>query len=406
MTKCLWLVSLAGALGFAQTPLSIREAVSKALAGHPLLAERSERVAASEALRMQAGFRPNPRFYMQAENLRNYGTPAFRFGDDADAFVYLSQSFETGGKRHFRTEAAATEVGKAQLQRELLRRQIAGRVQMAYWNAAKARKAYDLLREDFSNFRQVVEYHEARVREGAMAEVDLLRVQLESERLELAANAAALEAERARIELFREMGETSFPEVTLSEALEETDEAIAEFDAARALEQRTEVKIARQEVEQANARWRLEKAMGQPDIEFLGGYKRSSGFHTMMAGFQISLPFANRNQGNIAAASSEVRAAEARLASAQALVRAEVNAAGQEYRIRRQQIARLLPALQRHASESSRISLAAYREGGTDLLRLLDSERLRIETQLLYYRALAEYQQSKVALEMALGVEP
>jgi cobalt-zinc-cadmium efflux system outer membrane protein len=406
MTKYLLLVSLANALGSAQTPLSLRDAVSRALDGNPLVAESSERVSASEALRTQAGFRPNPRFYAQAENLRNYGTPAFRFGNDADAFVYVSQLLETAGKRLLRGEAASSGVRRAQLQRELLRRQIAGRVKMAYWNAAKARKAYELLREDVANFRQVVEYHEARVREGAMAEVDLLRVQLESERLELAANAAALEADRARIDLFREMGETSFPDVTFSEALEETDDAAVQPDAAAALEQRTEIKLARQDVEQANARWRLEKAMGQPDLEFLGGYKRSSGFHTVLAGFQINLPIANRNQGNIAAANSEVRAAQARLASAQALVRAEVNAAGQEYKIRRQQIARLLPALNRHASEASRISLAAYREGGGDLLRLLDSERIRIETQLLYYRTLAEYQQSKVAMELAMGVEP
>jgi outer membrane protein TolC len=58
------------------------------------------------------------------------------------------------------------------------------------------------------------------------------------------------------------------------------------------------------------------------------------------------------------------------------------------------------------AQESARISLAAYREGGADLLRLLDSERTRSEVQLLHFRTLGEYQQSRVALETAVGVAP
>jgi outer membrane protein TolC len=58
------------------------------------------------------------------------------------------------------------------------------------------------------------------------------------------------------------------------------------------------------------------------------------------------------------------------------------------------------------ADESARIALAAYREGGADLLRLLDAQRVRIELETLYYRTLSEYRQSIVALETAMGVNP
>ena len=56
------------------------------------------------------------------------------------------------------------------------------------------------------------------------------------------------------------------------------------------------------------------------------------------------------------------------------------------------------------ADDSQRIADAAYRAGGFELLRLLDAERARIETQVLYYQTLAEYQQAVAALETALGV--
>ena len=391
---------------YGQTALSLREAVSQALKTHPQLAAGAERITASEALRRQAALRPNPRLVLQTENLRAHGQPDFSFGQDADTFAYLSQVFETGGKRDRRVDAAASGVRQAQLERELVVRHIAARVKEAYWNAAGAERLHELLVETGRTFQQVVEFHELRVREGAMAEADLLRVRVEGERLAMSANAAALEAERARIQLFREMGQTEFPAVKFTDPLDDLGTAQVDADAGRALENRTEVKLARQAVEQMRAKVSLEQASARPDLDVLLGYKRTAGFNTVLGGVQVGLPFTNRNQGNVAAAEAEVRAAAASLAAAQALVRAEVSAARTDYELRRKQLTESLRSLREHAMESSSIALAAYREGGTDLLRLLDAERVRLEVEVLYHRTLAEYRQSVVALETAMGVEP
>ena len=58
------------------------------------------------------------------------------------------------------------------------------------------------------------------------------------------------------------------------------------------------------------------------------------------------------------------------------------------------------------ADEVYRIVDAAYRETGSDLLRLLDAERTKIETDITYTRALSEFQQSAVALQTAQGSLP
>ncbi len=68
----------------AQTPLSLRDAVSQALSTHPLLSAGAGRVAASEGLWRQAALRPNPRMFFQVENLRGHGQPGFVYGCDAD----------------------------------------------------------------------------------------------------------------------------------------------------------------------------------------------------------------------------------------------------------------------------------------------------------------------------------
>jgi len=394
------------ALQGADAPLrvSIQEAVREALASHPALQAESERMAVSEGLRRQAELKPNPRLILQTENLRAYGAPGFVYGRDADTYAYLSRTFQTSGKREARIGVADANREKARLERELLSRQIAHRVRIAYWNAAGAERTYQLLRENHRTFEQIVEYHRNRVREGGMAEVDLIRVQLESDRLDLAAHGAALDAERARIQLLREMGRDEFPAIELTDALDAAIPEPAAPDIAMALAQRTEMKLAHQAVEQARANQRLQQSLARPDVEGMLGYKRTAGFHTWLAGVQLSLPFADRNQGNIAAAAAEIRYAETAMKATEAIIRAEVDAARVECEIRRRQLSVSLKPLLERAAESARIALAAYREGGADLLRLLDAQRAQIEAQLLYVKTLTEYRQALVTLETAMGV--
>lgn len=386
-------------------PLSIRQAVDKALSSHPLLEVELQRISAAEGLRLQASLRPNPLFIFQVEGLRAHGNPGFRFGHDADTFGYLQQPIETGGKRGRRVDLAKQNLRLAELEKELVTRQIANRVRLAYWTASGAQRIRDLLIENSNNFEKIVEYHRIRVREGAMAEVDLIRVQIEAERLELSANTAALEAERARIRLFESMGQSSFPPVQLSEPLDSANKAPA-YELMEAVMRRAEVRIAQQDVEQARANERLQSATATPDVQALLGYKRSAGFNTLITGVHVDLPFWSRNQGNIAEARAKVRAAEFALASTKAQVQAEIVAAQADYDIRRRQVSQYLEPLRERARESSRIALAAYQEGGADLLRLLDAERVRIDAEMLYFQTLAEFQQSAVSLEDALGVMP
>jgi len=389
-----------------QTRLSVQQAVNKALESHPALQSAGEKIGVYDALARQAAVKPNPRATLQVENLRAHGDPGFVYGRDADTYAFLSRTLTISGKRERRMEVASGDRERARLERELLARQIAERVQLAYWNAAAAQRVRELLRDSLRTFAQIVDYHRHRVKEGAMAEADLIRVQLESDRLELTANTAALEAERARIHLLREMGEPEFPALILTDALESGIPEQVPADPAAALEQRIEMQLARRAVEQAKAGQRLQQSLGRPDPEAILGYKRAAGFNTLVAGIQWSLPIADRNQGNIAAAGAEVRVAESHLRATAAMIRAEVDAARTEYEIRRRQVKESLKPLMERASESAQIAVAAYREGGADLLRLLDAERTLIDVQTIYVKTLAEYRQAIVTLQYAMGVLP
>jgi outer membrane protein TolC len=385
----------------AQIRLTADEAVARALAAHPALAGAAHKVEAAAAQRRQAGLLPNPRFTFQTENLH---TGRFDFSRDADTFAIINQVIELGGKRGRRINVAAAELQQAEIERELLRKQIVRRVRLAYWNAAGAQRTRQLLEEGAATLRQIVRYNEARVAEGVMAEADLIRVRLEAERIELAATSAGLEADRSRIALLQEMGQQEFPAVEFADSLESVPAEFTEVSAETALRERSELKAARTALARARSQVELERSLGRPDVDLLVGYKRTVGLNTSMAGVQVQLPIFNRNQGSVASANALARQAESALAAETAIVRAEVEAADKEYRIRRRQALETIPRLRQQAQQTAANAEAAYREGGLDLLRLLDAQRARIETELLYVNTLLEFQKSVIALQFALGV--
>jgi cobalt-zinc-cadmium efflux system outer membrane protein len=392
---------------YCQTGLSLNDAVSRALASRALLKAESERVSAAEGARRQAALRPNPEFQFQNENLR----PGQTYGRDVDTLVMINQPLDILGKRRFRLEAADRSIAAATAGYDLAKWRVAQRVRLAYWSARGLQEIRDTMHVSADAFRQTVDFHAARFRAGAIAEQDLLRVQLEHERLQIAANTASIEANRARIELLKEMGQTEFGEVALTEPL--TIIAVTDLPAIeQVLATRTDIRAARAAVEQARGNARLQDAAARPDLNVTYGYKRTqlpdttTGVNTAIASVRITLPVSDKNQGNRAIAEAEVRRAQAELAALEAEVRADYFNAVQEFRQRREELDTMLQPLRDHAATIAQISRAAYQEGGTDLLRFLDAERARLDAELAWARGLVEYRQSLVRLEAAEGVNP
>ena len=168
---------------FGQAPLTLADAVARALNANPVLSVASAHISAAEGLRKQAGLSPNPRLIVQFENTRFWGSPSFSYPQDTATYAFVSQTVETSGKRNRRVELATEEIRSSQLEMQLQRRQIVSRVSTAYWAAAGGARVRDLLQEEVANFDRVVQFHRDRVREGAAPEVDLVRIEVERDRL-------------------------------------------------------------------------------------------------------------------------------------------------------------------------------------------------------------------------------
>jgi cobalt-zinc-cadmium efflux system outer membrane protein len=390
---------------FAATDLTPELAVALALEKNASLAIASARVVAAEGLRTQAGLKPNPRLILQSENARLAGASPFRYSQDTDNFGYLAQVFEAGGKRQSRIEVASQNVRSNELLLESQRARLAGRVLTAYWIAAGAQRLAAVFADSVSVLERTVQYHRDRVREGSLPEADLIRVQLEQQQVSIDYRNAEQDARRSVLLLFREMGIPEQTDVRLAGDIASV-EPVPALDIDEAVERRPDVRLSVQSLKQAQAALRLQRANAVPDPEVLFGYKRTSGFNTVIAGLQLNLPVRNRNQGAIGAAAADETAAAAELRGARTAARTEIVALQGQYEQKRQLVEQTLPSMRAQAAETSRIAEAVYREGASDLLRLLDAERIRIQAESLYIRSLIDYRQAAIGLRTALGILP
>ncbi len=349
--------------------LTLQEAISKALASRAALRAEAERVSIAQGLARQSRLVANPTFQFENQNLR----PGQTYSRDVDTYAYLTQPLDILGKRRQRIAVASQGVASSQAEYELSRRQIVRDVKHAYWEARGTQEIREIRKATVENFQAIVAYHSAQFNAGAIPEQDLLRIRLESERLQIDANLAAIEAARSRVELQRQMGQAEFPELLLTETLDSNESPISPLDIQQVLEQRLEIRVAKAALEQAQAKAKFEDVYARPDLSILFGYK---------AGMQITLPITDRNQGNRAAAAAEVHRQEQLLMQAEAEVRADYFGARLEYDLRHHEVVDTLQPLREHGATISDIAQQAYQQGGTDLLRLLDAQRARLDAEL------------------------
>lgn len=388
----------------AQTRLGLQDAVERALQSRPSLKAEAERIAIAEGVKQQAGALPNPEIQFQNENLR----PGQDYSTDVDTLAYVVQPLDILGKRGRRVDAAQQSVVRTQAEYDQARWQTIRDVKLAYWEARGAQEARDLLGDTVKTFAQIIQYHDAQLSVGAIAEQDVLRIRLEGERLQITASIAALRASRAQVALLRAMGQTDFANVLLTEPIDGGMAAPAPVE--QVLAQRPDMNVARAAIAEAEARSRLQAALARPDLIVTYGYKRTqlpgtvAGVNTAIAALTVRVPLFDRNQGNRAAAAAEERRQAQLLAATQAGALADYRTAAQEYDLRRAEVTGTLQPLREHATNIASISQAAYTQGGGDLLRLLDAQRARVDAELAWVQGMVEYQESIVNLEAAEGV--
>ena len=387
----------------AQSRLSLHQAIQLAQDSPAARIGNSE-VAAMQGVVKQAGVRPNPRLFLQVEDLRPWASD-YTFSQNTEDYAYVSQTIETDGKRSNRVHLAEARLQQTEAQRLLQMQQLDARAAASYWNAVSTARISQLMQQDLNAMNETIRYQQDRVNAGAMRGVDLVRMQIERDRLSMALEAARRQAKTARLELARQIGRQLPDDVELTDSLEAIDQ-IPKQTLEDVLARRADVTMARQAVAAAEADLKLQKSMRMPDIDVVGGYKRNLADNTLYMGVQAPLPLWNKNQGETERAKASVQAAEGQLEQTVFGVKQDVASATATYDQELTTIQTTLPDARERARQNLGIMRDAYVSQGSDLLRYLDAERTEIEVEAGAFRTLAEFQLAAVQLKLAYGVEP
>ncbi len=373
------------------SPFPLEQAVTTALASAPQRAAASALAESARAAAKEAGRLPNPAIDVHAENIvasgwhwRPPADPTLAPG--LDVFAVLTQPIELGGKRGARRAVAEGDATTAAAVLSQIERGLVMETVRLYLGALRAREMLKALDENRGEMADIQRAVAARVREGYAAEADLAKYQAESARLDS-------ESVRLRIDLTRNLAqlEALFGRAGPSSGLDPGQlvmpapppaAAISAADlAARAVERSPDVQAARAREARAAKVLSLQQAERVPNLDVVGGYKRTSGFDTAVLGVAMAIPLFDRNQRGIAAAGGEARATVFDRAAVEQRVVAEARAIfeasqGLAERARRVDEELLAPAtLVRLAARTS------YSEGAANIVAMVDADRVYLDAR-------------------------
>ncbi len=426
-TACGALLSLVVALATARSThaqgarspdaLTLDAVVRAALARNPLIAAAEARVRAARGSRTTAGALPNPVAGYDVQNAAFPGgdTPAGLIRENSiTATLPLDQLWQ----RRSRVRGADADVRAAEADLASTRRTVVVEAARAFDRAALAQVGSRGAADVEAGLDSLLRFNRTRVTEGATAEGDLIR--LEVERMRVGTERALQEAElaRARAALapyFVTEGAVAPVASELQNELQAGGGSTAAgaatlpaFEAlsAGALTSRPDVQAARARAQSAAQGAALQRSLFVRQLGATFGTKSSGGAHSMIAGLSVPIPLFDQNRGEVQRARGEQTAAEQELAWAERRAAADVRGAYDAARVLSDQRRRLDAGFLSKAEESRRVAVVAYQEGAAPLLTVIDATRTLADARLTYYRALFAEREGLLDLYAAAGLDP
>jgi cobalt-zinc-cadmium efflux system outer membrane protein len=319
------------------------------------------------------------------------------------------------GKRSLRIEAASKALAAARLNVDEVKRLELTQVRLAYVAAVMARLNVEAATESFQTFDKQLELTQTRYNAGAITGLELSRVkQAQLEALQALDQARSGQKQAMASLLFVLGTRRDVPAVELTSGIGYRQLASLEHASVStlhelALRNRTDVKIAQTNFEQAEALVRQARRARFPDIALSIGYSEQCsgascssqpGFN---AGLSGNLPIFYQQQGEIRRTENNALSARRTLDKAEAQVLSDVTQSFAAYEAAVSQVQRMEGKLLQQARQSRDLAQLMYQKGAASLIDFLDAQRGYVASELEYHQDLANYWNSVYQLEQAVA---
>lgn len=329
---------------------------------------------------------------------------------DTNMYMFMvTQDLPGRGKRQLRANVAEKDVALAEDDFVIRAREVVNQVKQAYAALFIARKAIQVHLDSVELLRQIADVSQAKYTAGRISQQDVLKPVLELSRLHtdiiMFDEQAKLATARLNVLLNR------MPETPIGPLIEPQEQTVlpATADLQRlALERQPELQRARTEIERAEAELASVRSDYKPDFSIQGGYMLMPRMtDAWMGRVAITWPKAPWSHGRIDARLAEqtaaIQAAKARSQATESMVRLAVQEAYVRAKSAQDRAVLLRTTIRPQSQQTLEVSRVAYQTDRVDFQALIDNERVLLDVNLDYFRALSDFTQALADLERAVG---
>jgi cobalt-zinc-cadmium efflux system outer membrane protein len=402
---------IAGLAGTAlsQQVLTWQQVRDRFEAANPSLQAGRIGVDESRATEITAHLRPNPNLGLTVDQINPFnGGPPHSTAGSLLTVAAVSYLHERQRKRELRLESAQKATGIAVSWQADLERTLLFTLRMAFVQTLQQKAILGLAKENLAYYDHVLDVNRERYKAGAIAQVDLDRLELQRVQYESDLQIAEESLETAKILLLMLLNDRAPVDQFDVTGPFDFSTQIAPLEDVRqmALDTRPDLKASLQSVDKAKTDHRLAIANGSTDPTFGFDAGRNPPIDQYI-GFSVNIPLRifDRNQGEKKRTQLDVERNEKLLAATRTQVFSDVNSA---YAIVTSTLTLLQPYKVRYLKQASRVrdTIAfSYEHGAASLLDFLNAQAEYRSVQVNYLNLVASYLDAANQLNLAVGRE-
>ena len=310
-----------------------------------------------------------------------------------------------------RANLAEKESQVAESQIAVSARTVINDVKRSYAEIFLARKEADLRVRNIDLLRQFADVSEAKYATGRISQQDVLKAVVEISRMhdDIFMLDERLQVAEAQLNALLDRP-VNAPIGPLAEPHESVSlPSVSELQQI-ALDRHPELQMARLERERSDAALAVAKKEYRPDFFVGGGYMLSPQERdSWTASVGITwprAPWARKGlDARVAEATADTETAVAKQREVESSIRLAVQQAYVRVIVANQRAELLRGSVLPQSEQTLEVSRVAYQTDRGDFLAMIDSQRVLLDTQLTYYRALGDSEQALADLERAIGTE-
>ena len=383
--------------------ITISDAVSIFLQQNLQLVAARYDIDAVDAEKLTARLRPNPQVSVGFSDIPLNGS---NFVNPQTFDYNISQTFELGGKRQKRIDAANADSEVARAQFQIVLWQLTNDVKKKFYAVLLAESLLDLAKENQKTFAETVKHTTEVFQSGEISGLDLQRLEIEKFKFDTDVANSEKDYELALRDLRVTLGGNyrAMDDVAVAGTIDYYQPY--EFSLAdlrdKALAARPDLKAAQLSERAADASIRLQDAQRIPDLTLGAGIEQvPAGGSTYNFAVGIPLPLSNRNQGERAKALIQRMKAQNDQQFIANQVLSDVDKALVAFELQKRRVELYRAGVLTKVDDIQRLTEFSLKAGESSTLELLDAIRTRRETLAGFYQTLFDYQVSLLDLELA-----